>query len=186
MRYSKTHYNKNGEKMCTKCGVFKEISEFHKNSKSQDGLKLWCKACVKEYDKKENKPKLALPEKVVNGLIHCRRCNKYFSEIKFSKSKSYCNDCVIGIGHQHNIKRKKISVEQYIEIELSQNGVCKICGEPEKTNKRLSIDHDHTCCPGQETCGNCTRGLICSRCNKALGMVNDDIELLKKMIEYLS
>ena len=51
---------------------------------------------------------------------------------------------------------------------------CEICGE-----KRLYIvfDHDHE--TGK------FRGWICDRCNKALGLVDDNKEVLKSLIKYL-
>lgn len=50
---------------------------------------------------------------------------------------------------------------------------CEICGG--KT--RIAYDHDHT--TGKH------RGWLCMKCNTALGLVNDDVEILKKLIEYL-
>lgn len=38
-------------KVCTKCGVQKPKSEFHKNSGRLDGLQNKCKACILEYNK---------------------------------------------------------------------------------------------------------------------------------------
>ena len=73
----------------------------------------------------------------------------------------------------------------FSNLEKSQNGLCKICGEKEKYNKRLSIDHDHSCCSGPTSCGKCIRGLLCSRCNKVLGQINDNKDILNKMIQYL-
>jgi ribosomal protein L44E len=35
-------------KICAKCGAEKPISEFHKNSRSKDGLHSYCKECNKE------------------------------------------------------------------------------------------------------------------------------------------
>jgi hypothetical protein len=50
---------------------------------------------------------------------------------------------------------------------------CELCGKQEMT----VFDHCHN--------SELFRGWICDRCNKTLGLVYDDIELLKKMISYL-
>ena len=44
-------------KVCTKCKVEKELSEFHKNKKNKDGLKSQCKSCEREY-RQANKEKI--------------------------------------------------------------------------------------------------------------------------------
>ncbi len=51
-------------------------------------------------------------------------------------------------------------------------GGCAICGRPPKSY-RLSVDHDHTCCPTDISCGRCVRGLLCAPCNRALGWVEN-------------
>jgi hypothetical protein len=35
-------------KICTKCKQSKEFSNFHKDSKTNDGLKCWCIACMRQ------------------------------------------------------------------------------------------------------------------------------------------
>uniref|UniRef100_UPI001C85C09F endonuclease domain-containing protein n=1 Tax=Paractinoplanes polyasparticus TaxID=2856853 RepID=UPI001C85C09F len=35
------------------------------------------------------------------------------------------------------------------------------------------------------TCGNCTRGLLCRRCNSALGQLADDPQRLERALQYL-
>lgn len=54
-----------------------------------------------------------------------------------------------------------------------QGGVCPICGcgldaAPDGRERRSATDHDHGCCPEPPTCGRCTRGILCARCNGQL------------------
>lgn len=53
--------------------------------------------------------------------------------------------------------------------------ICEICSEQRGV---MNFDHCHK--------SNKFRGWICSRCNRTLGMVSDDIVLLEKLIKYLS
>lgn len=72
-----------------------------------------------------------------------------------------------------------LSLEEY--QTMIDNG-CEVCG----SHTKLHIDHDHTCCKGQNTCGKCVRGVLCNRHNVALGMVNDSTEELERLIGYLA
>ncbi|SDT83772.1 endonuclease domain-containing protein [Gordonia westfalica] len=53
----------------------------------------------------------------------------------------------------------------------------------------LHIDHDHSCCPPRSkqwrTCGQCVRGFLCGSCNRGLGLLKDDPNVLRSAIEYL-
>ena len=83
--------------------------------------------------------------------------------------------------------RFKLSLEQYGKMLLECDGKC-ICGEPfgAGRGKCANIDHDHSCCPGIQTCGKCIRGLLCPRCNKVLGLLKEDPKLLPEfMKQYL-
>jgi len=40
----------------------------------------------------------------------------------------------------------------------------------------LHIDHDHACCSGERSCGNCVRGALCGRHNTYLGHLERDPE----------
>lgn len=40
-------------KQCTKCGYLKEVKEYHKNKKTQDGYSYHCKSCRKEESLKQ-------------------------------------------------------------------------------------------------------------------------------------
>lgn len=75
-------------------------------------------------------------------------------------------------------RRYNVSLEAYKALLAEQNGVCAICGEPEKGRfSRLSVDHDHST--------NKIRGLLCSACNSGLGRLKDSKELLIRALEYL-
>lgn len=86
--------------------------------------------------------------------------------------------------YHRNLQRSfGISLDEYLQKFKNQNGACAICQEPETTTgkagtlRRLAVDHCHN--------SEKIRELLCSRCNKALGAVKDNVELLKKMIAYL-
>ena len=51
--------------------------------------------------------------------------------------------------------------------------------------EKVAIDHDHNCCPGDHSCGDCVRGILCPDCNRGLGSFHDNIEFLKNAIIYL-
>ena len=71
--------------------------------------------------------------------------------------------------------------KEYEELLFLQGGKCAICNaEPPKNQHktRLNIDHCHT--TGK------VRGLLCDCCNRALGLMRDNIKLLEKSIQYLN
>lgn len=86
----------------------------------------------------------------------------------------------------HNILRSKAT--QYgIDVATLgaylEEGICFACG---RHVDRLVVDHDHKCCPSfRKVCGECVRGLLCDPCNKTLGMVEDNRDRLRALIDYL-
>lgn len=62
-----------------------------------------------------------------------------------------------------------ITPERYEAILSTQGGVCAVCTQPEPGGHgRWHVDHDHGCCPGKRSCGECVRGLLCRVCNSML------------------
>ena len=70
-------------------------------------------------------------------------------------------------------KRYQVTTEEYHELNFIQTGQCAIC----RNFCSLNIDHDHS--TGE------VRGLLCTPCNTALGMLRDDPKNLQRAIEYL-
>lgn len=70
-----------------------------------------------------------------------------------------------------------VTQEQYDEAHLKQKGVCSICSCVCSTGKKLSADHCHTT--------GVFRGLLCGKCNKGLGLFNDNLTFMGKAMTYL-
>lgn len=65
---------------------------------------------------------------------------------------------------------------EYQEMLDRQGGVCAICGKRPVTI-RLAVDHDHE--TGR------VRGLLCRRCNRALGLWEADEQRMLRLIDYV-
>lgn len=76
-----------------------------------------------------------------------------------------------------------IDIEGWNKLYTEQDGKCPICYSTVSINS--NIDHDHTCCKGNKSCGNCVRGILCGGCNRALGLLRDDVDTLQRAINYL-
>lgn len=70
-----------------------------------------------------------------------------------------------------------INADQYEAMLHEQNHVCAICGKHDICNRDLAVDHCHTT--------KRVRGLLCTNCNMALGKFQDDLQNLRKAIEYM-
>ena len=84
---------------------------------------------------------------------------------------------------KHNLKyRYGITEEDYEKLLVQQKYSCKICGQkPDKCqtqpDKPLYVDHCHQT--------KAIRGLLCHKCNIALGHMNDNPEQLERAAAYL-
>lgn len=79
-----------------------------------------------------------------------------------------------------------LTVQAYDAMLLAQGRRCAICRCPEPGGRgRWHVDHDHACCSGKRTCGRCVRGLLCYKCNAAIGYLHDDPTLLRAALTYL-
>ena len=70
-----------------------------------------------------------------------------------------------------------LNKEQYMAMLEAQNGTCAICQKVNSKGAWLAVDHCHTTKK--------VRGLLCQKCNIALGQVNDNPAILAGMIAYL-
>jgi hypothetical protein len=169
-------------KQCSKCKLSLPYNKFSKGT-NPGGYASYCKECAHKYysDRYERKTKKM---KVTFTHKQCRLCEELLElNMYASYNKTYCKKCSSYLGHKRVLERYHLTTDQYVDMLKAQDYKCAICKK--ETDSRLQVDHDHDCCPGQYTCGNCIRGLLCSHCNRTLGMAFDSIENLENMISYL-
>jgi hypothetical protein len=129
---------------------------------------------------------------VWKGCSKCRTTDPaQFNKKARAKSgfQSLCRVCHVKSpeadqSRRWRLKKYKMSPEAYALRLAEQGGVCAMCHKP-PTGRYLSVDHDHACCPGKESCGKCIRGLLHFECNTLLGIAKDSMERLEQAAQYL-
>ena len=124
------------------------------------------------------------------GLGYCQghyRALRQGRELKplIPRPRQTATECVID-GCLKKARRRNMC--QAHEAQMGRFGVvtqgkaCAICS----STSDLVVDHDHLCCTSSRTCGQCVRGILCRKCNAALGLFNDSAEALSRAIAYLN
>lgn len=122
----------------------------------------------------------------LSGSRKCPDCGEVKPEDQFPAGYTYCKPChnkrtretvmrlYGGYRHYRLKQRYGIGAVEVDEMIAAQDGVCALCGERPATQ----VDHDHA--TGK------VRGILCLRCNAALGAAHDDPQILRAAIRYLS
>lgn len=82
--------------------------------------------------------------------------------------------------HAHGIRP-----EELISLREKQDGCCYLCRRELGTGRHVHLDHDHAHCAGERSCRVCQRGLACDRCNKLIGLADDDPARLRLIADNL-
>ena len=117
----------------------------------------------------------------------CSECKRELSDDMFYK-RTYksgktglqhnCRDCSSAIRKRyhkpHTSIRLKLKLTQAQVDELTAPGKCEVC----ESTDRLCIDHSHE--TGKP------RGLLCHKCNTALGLLGDNVDVILGLSQYLA
>ena len=193
-------------KYCTKCQEPQTLEDFHINKDKKDGRSTWCKSCVSTNGKEwrqRNLEKCRAQSRQwhqenrerVNAIRRKRyRDNPQESKVSNNKWREENPDKVLAcrkrryqreaekIAPDKNLRRAYgISLDEYNEMITDQKGNCAMCGlTMEDEKNRPPVDHDHS-----KTGLESVRGIVHTKCNLLIGIVEDNPDVLDKAREYL-
>jgi hypothetical protein len=80
-------------------------------------------------------------------------------------------------------RARKYNISPTVIHEMLAGG----CQFPEGDHQGpLHIDHDHACCAGRRSCGQCVRGILCARHNLLIGQFEKISPHLVWVISYMA
>lgn len=191
-------------KVCKHHGELTEDKTWIDKRKNQRNCKICHAARVKRWNEnnKEKRRKIAKkwalnhPEQLKEIKRKNHLENKEFNNLKsrkrYAANREQEKKSALERYHKNpkplaNARLKRlygITLDQYNKMLSDQYGKCAICKMPEtlldnkqKDIRKLAVDHCHST--------NRIRGLVCFRCNTILGKVDDSVELLNQLIDYL-
>ncbi len=137
-----------------------------------------CNACKADLPVSEFKVRTSRHgDKVYGPYLHseCKSCtkkrHKVWRDANPEKTRAWSRRTGLG--------RYGLTQDDYDRMSAEQDGRCAICGGGPRgdSNAVLSVDHDHE--TGK------VRGLLCGPCNKAIGLLADNPNLLRAALAYL-
>lgn len=177
---------------CSKCKAYKQLDEYDRNTSGFLGHDSECSECKRQRGETVRRTRGIQPARQVPILVddndkpthrECSKCQKMLPLDNFHKHNGgtaflnrhpYCKDCS---AERHLITKYGITSADKIKMYQEQNSSCAICREFIAL-QYIHVDHCHA--SGK------VRGLLCSGCNKALGLLKDDPERCIIMARYLN
>lgn len=152
-----------GVKTCTGCEASKPLSEFNRDKYKLSKTTSNCKECLKRKALAAKSNPAALERYRTAAREKYRRTDPAKRKAK---------------GRAMWIKmRYGLTMAQFEAMSAMQGGVCAICKRP-PGRRSLAIDHCHT--------DGAIRGLLCDKCNRAIGLLHESPDVLLTAVQYLT
>lgn len=128
-----------------------------------------CKSLKKPEEFNKRTPTAANRRPVQNL---CRLCQKGYAAGHWGNTEHRQKKKDYSRWYKYNLTK-----EEFAKLKTEQGGYCKLCKKPEPANRELCVDHCHA--TGR------VRGLLCLKCNSAIGQLGDDEAGLQKALQYI-
>jgi hypothetical protein len=160
-------------KRCKICAELKAYNEFYRAAGMKDGYRSECKVCNLAARAARYADD---PQKHIDRVQRWRKENP---EHLAAYMRAYRQRPERKRADRDGHLRRKfgIGIEDYERMLEAQGDVCAICKKPRPEERTLHVDHDHD--TGK------IRGLLCFRCNNALGDFDEHYDLFVKAADYL-
>lgn len=137
---------------------------------------------IKQYHEKTKAQRAAYSKEYYAGYkprIDARNKAHYAEHQEAIRVRQKANYDPVKQKFRYLKSRYGVTAERYEEMFRECKGRCEVCKAPfsDITGERAFLDHDHKT-------GN-ARGLICLRCNTALGHAGDDPKILRALARYV-
>lgn len=165
-------------KRCSTCKQAKACDSFYKNRCARDGFAHECKECARNRvrsayyktderratDRARYQSRVGTPE----GKARLYESNRKYKQSEKGKLAAWA---------RYLLKNYAMSLEAYDRLLESQGGRCAVCRVKPQPGRRLHIDHDHVTYR--------VRGILCGKCNQAIGLLNENPVLFDRAKSYL-
>ena len=166
------------KKRCSSCRLLKSLSDFYKNRSTRSGYSYECKKC------KDSRPRgdywKTPHRRAAERERYLRRCSTPEGKATLlEKNRKYkqSDKGKFVAWSRHLRKNYGIDPEIYFRILGEQGGGCAICGVKAIGGRKMHVDHIH----GTSK----VRGVLCSKCNQAIGLLAERPELFDRAKVYL-
>jgi hypothetical protein len=170
------------------CGESKLSAEFGRNRTRGDGLSFYCLECTRERNRRwyrESRRKLGRQVRdhswIPEGFRWCPACEQPVAHEDYARNSrtrhgfgSRCRSCKAAADRAaYFLRTYGLREADVVALRARQGNRCSLCGDPDPGH----VDHDHS--SGR------VRGLLCERCNLALGLFRDDAHVMRCAADYV-
>lgn len=183
-------------KTCANCSTEKPLSGFHRLKDGAGGVRGVCKSCATDRDRGYRSRRAFDPSVMEKP---CTKCRTVKPRADFAKGEgpgglhSWCRACSSAHARAHRATGSRFQGERvarwkqqginatwddYQALMDAQGGRCAICDRTEEeVGRSHALDHNHD--TGEP------RGILCTTCNSAIGLLWDSPDVLRRALTYL-